>query len=145
MSSKLACKLKGLIEENSLSIQGLEKRAGLKIHAVRNILTGQTKRPSAETLLAVSKALNCSIGELLDEEAPVKENKEKAREFEDLDLLIKVLTFIVEYYNTNSLPLTNQDLFQLTEQAYSYSIKNNQGLLDEGFAEWLLDRELDVL
>ena len=145
MSSKLTLKLKGLIEEQSLSIQGLEKKAGLKIHAVRNILTGQTKRPSAETLLAVSRVLNCSIGELLDEETPAKKNHPNVTEFENLDLLMKVLIFIVSYYKNHSEPLTNQVLFQVADQIYSYSFKNNKGLLDERFAQWLLDREIDPL
>lgn len=147
MSSKLAFKLKGLIEENSLSVQGLEKKAGLKIHAVRNILTGQTKKPSAETLLAVSKALNCSIGELLDEETPMKEGHDSVKDFqfEKLELLEESLLCVITYHKKHSNSLGNKDLLQATEQIYLYSLKNNGGDLDHQFAEWFLDRETDIL
>lgn len=147
MSSKLAFKLKELIEENSLSVQGLEKKAGLKIHAVRNILTGQTKKPSAETLLAVSKALNCSIGELLDEEIPTKEKLDSIKDFkfENLKLLEETIEYIITYHKKHSDSLGNKELLQATEQIYLYSVKNNDGSLDHQFAEWFLDRETDII
>ena len=47
------------------------------MNAVRHILSGQTKRPNAETILALSKVLGCTIGELLDEEKPASINKEQ--------------------------------------------------------------------
>lgn len=128
-----------------MSVQGLEKKAGLKIHAVRNILTGQTKKPSAETLLAVSKALDCSIGELLGEESLAKEGQETFQDFHftNLDLLEETLALILSYYKKEGITLLNKDLLGATEQIYQYSEKNNKGLLDRQFAEWFLERKPD--
>tara|TARA_A100000171_G_scaffold48132_1_gene55129 strand:+ start:1239 stop:1673 length:435 start_codon:yes stop_codon:yes gene_type:complete len=144
MSSKLTVKLKDLIEKNALSVQGLERKAGLKIHAVRNILTGQTKKPSAETLLAVSKALDCSISDLLDEVRPRNENRETIQEivFHKIDLLQKIIPDIIEFHQQNTLPLTNCDLMEAIEQIYTYSLKNNNGDYDSNFAKWFLERKL---
>ena len=49
----------------SLNIQSLEKKAGLKISAVRNILNGTSKKPNVFTLYAIAEALSCSILDLL--------------------------------------------------------------------------------
>lgn len=43
------------MKTNNLSVAQLGKLAGLKIHAVRNVLKGRIKRPNAENLMAIDK------------------------------------------------------------------------------------------
>lgn len=147
MSSKLVFKLKDFIEEHDFSVQGLEKKAGVKIHAVRNILTGQTKKPSAETVYAVSKALKCTVEELLGEappeQPPLKKGKEV--EFQDLELLEHVLSFVLDFFKHNPLPLMGQGFLEAVQQIYIYSTKNNDGSFDAKFAEWFLERKNESL
>jgi len=61
-------KIREKLNEQNLSVAALEKKAGLKMSAVRNILRGQTRKPSAYTLKKISDALNCKIDDLLVED-----------------------------------------------------------------------------
>ncbi len=145
MNKALALKIKGLIEENNLSVQGLEKKAGLKINAVRNILTGHSKKPSAETLLAVAKALNCSISDLLGEvsqDQNISSNIEKVV-FKNHDLLSEIAVYIISEFKKSKEVVAALDLINLTQEIYKYSSENNDNQLDQRFASWLLSKHLD--
>jgi transcriptional regulator with XRE-family HTH domain len=141
MHSNLAKKIRTLIDEKNLSVQGLEKKAGLSINSIRNILTGHSKKPSAEHLLAISRVLGCSIGELLDEEISNRSQSPLFKEltFANLELLEKIFLYIVSFHNERKKPLTNKELYDATEKIYIYLIKNNKGDFDKDFADWYLD------
>jgi len=141
MSGSLAHKIKGLIDSKDLSVQGLEKKAGLKINAVRNILTGHSKKPSAETLLAVAKALDCSISDLLEEESPHKRKEAfKDMKFSNHTLLSNITTYIIKVYGNHGEDLSSRELMTASQEIYTYSCENNNGVFDEKFAKWLLDK-----
>ena len=59
----------------NLSIAGLERKAGLKINVARNIIAGYSKKPSAETLHAIAKALGCSVDNLLSRNSQNNNNQ----------------------------------------------------------------------
>lgn len=145
MEHDLALKIKDLINKNNLSVQGLEKKAGLKINAVRNILSGQSKNPQAKTLLAVSKALDCSISDLLEEDLPFKKDKKSVDEieFENFDLLEKILIYIITFHKTRSASLTTRQLMKGAQEIYLYCLKHNKGVFEKNFSEWFLEKEIN--
>lgn len=141
MHANLAKKIRELIDEKNLSVQGLEKKAGLSINSIRSILTGHSKKPSAEHLLAISKVLGCSIGELLDEELSNRTQRPIFKEltFTHTELLEEIFLYIVRFYKKNTKPLTNKELYDATEKIYLYLVKNNEGDFDKDFSDWYLD------
>lgn len=145
MNSNLAHKIKDLIEENHLSIQGLEKKSGLKIGAVRNILTGHSKKPSAEILLAISKVLGCSIGELLDEEISQKHSKNVLQEFDfkNVDLFEKVALYLIDFCRNNDIVIENIKFHEDLLHVYKYLEENNKSVFDERFCKWYMMRDMD--
>jgi transcriptional regulator with XRE-family HTH domain len=143
MTQGLALKLKNLIEEKNFSVQGLEKKAGLKINAVRNILTGHSKKPSADLVMAVAKALDYPVGDLLGEEASLAQENALVLKnicFPCHTLLSDTLVLIVKMYAQNKEDVNAQDLMSMTQEIYQYSQENNKGNLDEKFAKWLLNK-----
>lgn len=70
MKSALQNQITIRMKAKALSIAVLEREAGLKINAVRDILSGQSRKPSAETLQAIANGLECSVRDLLDKEMP---------------------------------------------------------------------------
>jgi transcriptional regulator with XRE-family HTH domain len=145
MSSNLSLKIRSLIEEKNLSVQGLEKKSGLKLNAVRNILIGHSKKPSAETLLAISRALGCSIGELLDEEISQKHSKNVLQEFDfkNVDLFEKVTLYLIDFYRNNDIVIENIKFHEDLLHVYKYLEENNKSVFDERFCKWYLMRDLD--
>ncbi|MFN7364625.1 MAG: helix-turn-helix domain-containing protein [Alphaproteobacteria bacterium] len=145
MSSHLAIKIKELIDSKNLSVLALEKKSGLKVGAIRNILTGHSKKPSAENLLAICRVLECSISELLNENILGAPAKEEFREylFENMKLLNETANFLTLYYKEEGISLTNKEFLTKVEKIYKYSFENNQGLFDQKFAHWLLSQDVD--
>ena len=65
MSAVLKEQIESRMRAKKLSIPQLERMAGLKIHAVRNILKGRIKNPTAENLRAIANVLEQYSGEVL--------------------------------------------------------------------------------
>ena len=145
MNEALVLKIKGLIEDNNLSVQGLEKKAGLKINAVRNILTGHSKKPSAETLLAVSKALNCSISDLLGEVEQERSRNQHVDKlvFANHDLLSETVKYVIHEFKINKEDVTTHELINLTREIYKYSSENNENQIDLKLPSWILYKHFD--
>lgn len=53
------------MEDKDLSPHELERKAGLKESAVRNILSGRSSNPGIESLTAIADTLDCSIDDLV--------------------------------------------------------------------------------
>ena len=145
MGSGVAIKIKTLIEEKNLSVLGLEKKAGLSIHSVRNILIGHSKKPSAHTLLAISKALGCIIGELLDEEISQKHSKKVLQEFhfKNVDLFEKIALYLIDFCRTNDIVIENIKFHADLLHIYKYLEENNKSVFDEHFCKWYMMRDMD--
>lgn len=145
MSAHLAVKIKELLGKKNLSVLALEKKSGLKVGAIRNILTGHSKKPSAENLLAICRVLECSIGDLLDENFLGSSPKEEFKEylFENMRLLNETCSFLTLFYKKEHINLTNKEFLLNVEKIYKYSFENNDGHFDSKFALWLLSQDID--
>ncbi|MBY0291791.1 MAG: helix-turn-helix transcriptional regulator, partial [Alphaproteobacteria bacterium] len=74
------------MKARDISIMELENKADVKTHAVRNILRGKSKSPSAVNLQAIADFLGCAVKDLLDIPEALQEDDES----ESLDeILIK--------------------------------------------------------
>ncbi len=145
MKYNLGLNIKKLADEKELSILGLEKKSGLKVNSVFNIVSGRSKKPSAETLLAISRVLGCTVEELFDEESEegqsgfVKETDILHPEtFKDACL------FVLDFYKKNKTPFTNKDFVEIVMQIYLYSIQNEHKTLDDRFTQWFLEKNVPV-
>lgn len=140
-----------LLKEKNLSPAELERKAGLKMSAVRNILTGQSKKPSGETLFFISRVLGVSVDELLDTESiersqnmPTPEIERNTPAVTDLDFYQlaseKVIGLIKKDYVDKSF--TSTELAHFTKEVHSYSLKNTYPKIDEKFADWIISQRL---
>lgn len=143
MSANLASNIKRLLDESRLSVMGLEKKAGLKTNAVRNILSGHTKKPSAETVLAISRALGCSLSQIIEDD---REHQSALEEmgFENVALFKSTVLYFLDFYEKNALIATNTVFIESIHHIYKYLSDNNKGQFDERFADWFLSRQLPL-
>jgi len=89
MATALQMKIQGYLDQNHLSMKGLERKAGVKVNTVRNILRGQSKRPSGETLQALAKILGCTIFDLLRDPQESPETRQTDRAETGLQKMIR--------------------------------------------------------
>lgn len=126
----------------------LEKKAGLKTSAVRNILSGASKKPSAETLQAIANALECSIYDLMDDEivpsiiAPQKKPQFNRYKVDDIGLFHSCVKTTTEQIEQEKLECTLENLSFFICQTYVYSKESNQKRADLKFIRWLINEKL---
>ena len=143
MVSPIAQKIKTRMMAKRHTVASLEREAGLKVHAVRNILLGKSKNPSADTLKAISIVLDCSVDDLLSDSENFesdKENKYKDLKIENTELFKESINAILQIFKENDRVPNYKDLSLLTIEVYTYSIENNDSKLDEPFMKWLYSR-----
>lgn len=128
------------MQDKNLNARELERRAGLKISAVRNILSGQSKNPGIEVIAAVAKLLNCSTDELLGIEQSKSETpKQKIVSVWDYNLYENCLKEVHSYLQSKNLkPQAEQILFFIRE-AYIYSLEGKDKKADLRFIKWIID------
>ncbi len=147
--SALINQLRTRMQEKHLSIAELERRAGVNKSAVKNILTGQSKKPNAETLFHVSQVLGCTIEDLLEVSWKNTNNTDNSSQNQmDSDLikdpvfLQKTTQSILDLVNEKNQEVTFDTLSFMIKELYQYSMKTSYPNVDVNFAIWLLDRKL---
>ena len=147
MNNPLKKKVKTLLEKTSLSISEAERRAGLKTSAIRNIISGQSKNPSAHTLQKLSQVLDCSIYDLLDETEdqtpPAKKNinaNDSSLDISDLNWFRMAVNEILDILISKQLNTNVDTISAISMQIYSYSIDNNLQDIDKKFSRWIVEQ-----
>lgn len=140
------------MEAKNLSIAELERRAGLSIHSVRNILKGRIKKPSAQSLQAIAEALECSIIDLMNTtsstsgEGFIQERESRGRKRQVLeypDLILECSTNILKLINEKNQKVTVDEYLEVVKKVYFYSSREEPRKFDIRFAEWLIESQFN--
>ena len=140
MATVLQMRLKHLMQENNLRTSDLEKLAGLKMSAVRNILLGKTKHPKAETLQAIVDVLGCTIADLLGKETPKKPVDSSLR-LENPQLFLEAANTLVSLLEKSENHLTLDQACLIIKETYAYSTQNKSEDIDQQFAKWIFSKQ----
>ncbi len=132
-----------------LTVNSLEKKAGLKRSAVRNILLGISKKPSAEIVQALAKALECTIEDLVGTSGShgtstllLKNITPKAtgKNFWNEKLYSDSIKTSVYAFTKHNEEITFEKIIQLATEVYKYSLAKKDDKADENFANWLVEK-----
>ncbi|NCP62708.1 MAG: helix-turn-helix transcriptional regulator [Alphaproteobacteria bacterium] len=139
MSDILLKNIQSHINYKSLSVSAVERMAGLKKNAVYNILKGISKKPSLETIQAISVALDCSINDLIEDKGV--DISHASAILEDPSFFIesaKMITIILK----ESGKKVSLDIFcSMAQELYLFSFKKKLQTPDRDFAEWIVDKK----
>lgn len=149
MESNLQRKIKLYLENTGLSIAALERKAGLKTNVARNILRGQSRRPTGETLQAIACVLGCPLQELVQSHGGAIRTEDSglpgkvaASTVENLDVLNEAFGSILKVIRENDFQVTIQQISFILEEVYAYTIQKVPPNIDEDFVEWFVKRSL---
>ncbi len=151
MSSALKEKIIERMEAKNLSIAELERRAGLSIHSVRNILKGRIKKPSAQSLQAIAEALECSILDLMNASpsaeggySPQSQGRIRKRSPLDYpDLMLNCSQKILDLIADRKLKVSVDEYLDVVKKVYFYSSREEPRKFDMRFAEWLMESQFE--
>lgn len=130
------------MHEKNLNARELERRAGLKISAVRNILSGQSKNPGIEVIAAIAKLLNCSTDELLgleQEKSKAEASKQKIISIWDYSLYENCLKEVQNYLASKNVKTQAEQILFFIREAYIYSLEGKDKKSDLRFIKWIID------
>ena len=144
----VAQQVKVRMRAKHLSIPELESQAGLKTHAVRNILRGKSKNPSAVNLQAIADVLGCSVKDLLEtpevlEEGPQTASLEEVLQapyskYDKKHLLPEVVKTIENLMRNQNKDLTVEKVLTCVRETYLHSLQKDPTKVDADFAEWFM-------
>lgn len=146
MSTSIAKQISVRMKAKNLSTLILEREAGLKTHAVRNILRGKTKRPRADILQAVSNVLGCTVNDLLEnqdifeeEEGVESKNELLTTSYTYPILYLETVKFVNETLHQKKREVTVQQAFTCFEEIYFHSLQKDSSKVDKDFGEWWIE------
>lgn len=148
MESFLQRRIKNYLDATGLSVSALERKAGLKINVARNILSGQSKKPNAETLQAIANVMECTVQDLLgvkkesfasnmrplDDGSPLLEYPQ---------ILNESLQCTLQIIRENDYKLTVKQTLTIVEEVYAYSMKKSPPHIEKDFVEWFTQRVVE--
>ena len=134
------------IEKKNLSVLALERKAGLKSHAIRNIIAGRSKKPHTVILEAAVKVLGCSIEELFSEHKKeisshsLLENfkLEKTTLINNTRLFRNSVDLVLSIYEHNNYTPFMEQIMLIIKIVYDFSDKEQEDEPDKRFAEWII-------
>ncbi|MDI9634217.1 helix-turn-helix transcriptional regulator [Geitlerinema splendidum] len=134
------------MKAKDLSIMSLEAKAGVKPHAVRNILTGKSKNPSAVNLQAIADVLGCSVKDLLTTPTVLQEEETQPSLEELLEakhvnssLMEECVATIEDTLKKARKTLTNVQFLTCVREVYLHSLQKTSQKVNKEFAEWFID------
>ena|SRR3990167_2094541 len=133
------------MKANAMSITGLEAKAGLKPHSVRNIVTGKSKNPSAINLQAIADVLGCTVKDLLSphEEFHVDTHcysldEILLGEYGSPKLLAKCADAIEDALKKVDKVLTTEQYLTCVREIYLNALRVNPPAINKAFVEWFI-------
>ena len=122
----------------NMSIAKLEREAGLKVNVARNIIAGYSKKPSAETIYAIAKTLQCSVDDLLSN----KDENTKNIKIKNLSLYQEIGQNVLEFMKNEGSCLNMIEYNKLIQEIYLFSLQFNLNEPDKNFTHWILRKNI---
>ena len=145
MIVNLRSQIRSRIEAMGSNVRALERKAGLNIGTVNNILIGTSSNPTAETLKAIADVFDCSVDELLGRKVKHLGDKDTSlKAFKEYKWSPELYTSIIEELNrqikNRNLAISSDQVIAMINEIYLYSLKKDKELIDVALVEWLLDK-----
>ena len=145
--------IKQRMSERNLTASSVEKKSGLKISAVRNILNNKSTNPGMETLVAIAKTLECSVDALLGNESSSSiymvsrdaTTKSVEKHIWNFKLYNDTLQAVEKIIAEKSLTLTLEQMLHLIQEVYIYSLNEENPKVDTRFANWMVENNSNKL
>jgi transcriptional regulator with XRE-family HTH domain len=150
MATNLATVIKDKLDARHMTVRDLERQANLKRSVVHNIISGKSKQPNADTLLAIATAFGCTVDALINRKDEEEASTHVASDQNDLqyalydgalarDCLETVITLMLEQKKEPSASL----FWSIVQDTYYYSsLGSEKKKADKKYAEWLIWQKL---
>lgn len=138
----IAKNLRQIMKKQKISISALERKAGVTVGSVQNILYKRSKNPGIETLLNISKALQTPLYVLIaSTEDDISPTLQKTSAPWDINLYADAVIVVKNLILNNDLSLNQREFLECVNKIYEYSQKSLKDKIDLTFAEWTIEEK----
>ena len=136
--SALKEKIITFIKNKDLNPSSFCKNTNLSPAAIHNILNAEVPNPTIETVLEISKVMNCSLDDLFDQNYTPRD----PLKLDNTELLKSVCITIC---NDNAIHGKSfSEFFKAIKDVYAYCSTNNLKTSDKNFVSWYLQNKQSI-
>jgi transcriptional regulator with XRE-family HTH domain len=133
--------IESLISQKNYRVSKVEELAGIKHGNLSNILTGRSKKPSAEILLSIANVFGVTVEELFKNKA-IQPSKYLTKE--ELNLFLNIITYLINQIESKKIPIYYKDFIFMVNEVYEYSSSNGDNEIDNKFIDWYLKQKFNL-
>jgi len=133
--------IESLISQKNYRVSKVEELAGIKHGNLSNILTGRSKKPSAEILLSIANVFGVTVEELFKNKA-IQPSKYLTKE--ELNLFLNIITYLSNQIESKKIPIYYKDFIFMINEVYEYSSSNGDNQIDNKFIDWYLKQKFNL-
>jgi len=130
-------KVKDYLEKKGWSIVTASEKSGIPLPTIKSIIYGKSVNQRIATLEKLAKAFDCSVGDLIDDNGDIGNEKV------DLELFKECLDAVETYLLKNSLEFSKDKTMKIIDSLFSLAFrkkkKNVPHLADDETIEWIID------
>lgn len=130
-----------LIEKNDYRVSKVEELAGLKHGNISNILSGRSKKPSAEILLSIAKVFGVTVEDLFQNK---EINSAKHLSSNEISLFLDIVMYLSNKIEPLNVKIYYQDLISMITEIFEYSVENKDYELDTKFIDWYVKQKFSL-
>ena len=133
--------IRKLLYEKEISASELERVAGLKSGAVRNIISNKSKNPTIGTVKLISNALSCKIDDIVnyDEQNITFGNVDSTAEW-NYKFFMDCTKYINEQLKSQAININFEDVLKVIREAYNAAYEENNPKVPRKLIEWLVGK-----
>ena len=133
--------IESLIFQKNYRVSKVEELAGIKPGNLSNILSGRSKKPSAEILLSIANVFGVTVEELFKNKTIQPSNYLTKNE---LILFLNIITYLNNQVQSKRLQIYYQDFIIIINEIYEYSSSNGDNQIDNKFIDWYLKQKFNL-
>ncbi len=145
--SQMIANIKELMHSKGWNGQDLAEKSGQKASDIYNILSGKSKKPSADKIEGIARAFNVSTAKIL---YGTQSQPEFVQPNENWDGLLynEAMTLVRDICKKRGVKFTDREeekskLMRLATRVYNYAKKRSETNADHIFAEDIIAEETD--
>lgn len=137
-------KILKILTQKGISISKAESLSGIGKSSLRHFMIGKTKKPSIETLHALSMVLETDVADLIS--SGVSKRQSIPPEFYDAlwsdKVFIKIAENLSKSLKKQKMSIKNSEAIPLLQDVYYYCMSKDGDNIEEHFNEWFFKRTL---
>lgn len=141
MSGNLPDRLKKYLQEEGISVREFERKAGLPVSAVQNIINGRSQSPKLRTIKPIADILGCEVEELISQSKIVKKKVDTIKNAPwDFHLYANCVNEVNEIFSDLKMNPRSKVAIEKISEVYFYSVEAQETEVNKRFARWLIKK-----